>query len=76
MKLSIIIPVYNEEKTLEKILDKVINVKLKVDKEIIIVNDCSNNLTNEILKKYESKVDKIVNHDKNLGKGRSNKNWD
>ncbi|HXK74656.1 MAG TPA: glycosyltransferase, partial [Bacteroidales bacterium] len=43
MKLSIIIPVYNEEKTINLILDKVLAVELinKIEKEIILVNDCS-----------------------------------
>lgn len=43
MKLSIIIPAYNEEKTILKILKKIIKVKLTNDleKEIIIINDCS-----------------------------------
>ena len=43
MKLSIIIPVYNEEKTIHLILDKVLNVQLinQIHKEIILVNDCS-----------------------------------
>lgn len=54
MLLSIIIPAYNEEKTLVSILDKVISVVLihDVQKEIIIVNDCSKDATLEIAKEY------------------------
>jgi len=54
MLLSIIIPAYNEEKTLVYILDKVISVVLihDVQKEIIIVNDCSKDATLEIAKEY------------------------
>jgi len=52
-KLSIIIPAYNEEKTIYKILDKVIDVDLgSISKEIIIVNDCSKDQTKEIIEKY------------------------
>lgn len=54
MKLSIIVPVYNEEKTICQILDKLINVQLIGDftKEIIIVNDCSKDNTHQIILDY------------------------
>ena len=47
MKLSIIIPVYNEEKTIIKILNKIKNINLgkKIFKEIIVIDDCSNDNT-------------------------------
>ena len=53
-KLSIIIPAYNEEKTIEKILDEVLKVKLinDIQKEIIIVNDASTDNTEEVVLKY------------------------
>ncbi len=56
-KLSIIIPVYNEEKTITLILDKVINVKLisNIQKEIIIVNDFSTDNSKEIIDLLTSK---------------------
>lgn len=59
--LSIIIPVYNEEKTVHKILDKVKNVNLigGIEKEVIIVNDCSSDLT-------ESQVLHYINEHKDL----------
>ena len=52
-KLSIIIPAYNEANTIHLILDKVINVKLlnNIEKEIIIVDDCSKDRTIEVIEK-------------------------
>ncbi|PIQ74473.1 MAG: glycosyl transferase [Candidatus Portnoybacteria bacterium CG11_big_fil_rev_8_21_14_0_20_44_10] len=68
-KLSIIIPVYNEEKTVNDILARVEVVDLgNLQKEIIMVDDFSTDKTREILKKYEPKY-KIIYHDKNKGKG-------
>lgn len=70
MKLSIIIPVYNEEKTLEKITSAVEAVSLSLDKEIIFVDDFSSDRSREILSKYTSKH-RVVFLDKNQGKGAS-----
>jgi len=70
MKLSVIIPVYNEEKTIEKVIEKVRNVP--VEKEIIVVDDGSTDRTVNILKKIESKNYKdvkIIFKKKNEGKG-------
>ncbi len=67
MKISVIIPVYNEKKTINEILEKVL--KLKLDLQIIIVDDFSNDGTTEIIKKLENKVDKVLYHKKNQGKG-------
>ena len=53
MKLSIIIPVYNEKKTIIKILGRI--NKIKVSKEIIIIDDCSNDGSREIIKKINQK---------------------
>ncbi len=71
MKLSIVIPVYNEQNTLEKIIKKVLSVKLPLGvlKEIIIVNDGSTDDTLKILKKIKSKSIKIFHHTTNQGKG-------
>jgi len=69
MKLSIIIPVYNESKTILKILDKIKKVKIPIKKEIIIVDDFSKDGTRKILKKIKDKNIKIYFHNKNLGKG-------
>ena len=71
MKLSIIIPVYNEEKFIQDIIEKVKNSNTgKIKKEIIIVDDCSSDNTRKILKKkINKKVDKIIYHEHNQGKG-------
>ena len=56
MKLSIIVPVYNEENTLEEILRRVERLEMKgVVKEIIVVNDGSSDKTPQILSKIEAK---------------------
>ncbi|MEK6947270.1 MAG: glycosyltransferase family 2 protein [Nanoarchaeota archaeon] len=69
-KLSIIIPVYNEEKTIKQVIEKVKNVKLKdFSKEIIIVEDCSTDKTKDILKNLKDYSLKIFFHDINKGKG-------
>lgn len=68
-KLSIIIPVFNEKSTIEKILDILEKTDLGgVSKEIIVVDDGSRDGMREILKKYESRH-KIVYHEINQGKG-------
>lgn len=70
MKLSIIVPVYNERGTIAQILEKLEKVELGADKEIIIVDDYSTDGTREILGLYEQKY-KVVYHKKNQGKGRA-----
>lgn len=72
--LSIIIPAYNEEKTINQILDKVIAVNLgAILKEIIIVNDCSKDKTKDIIEKYidehSSENIRLINQEVNQGKG-------
>lgn len=67
--LSIIIPVYNERHTLEKILKKVEQVDLKFKKEIIIIDDGSDDGTREILKKLDDNKCRIFYQEKNRGKG-------
>lgn len=68
MKLSIIMPVYNEKPTIEKIISRVLAVP--VEKELVIVDDHSTDGTREILKNYEGKPGiKICYHPHNLGKG-------
>ena len=69
MKISVIIPSFNEEKTIEKTLDKVL--KQKVVGEVIIVDDGSRDKTSSILKENklrDSRI-KLIFHQKNLGKG-------
>jgi glycosyltransferase involved in cell wall biosynthesis len=68
-KISIVIPVYNEEKTLEKTVSAVENADvLGLQKEIILVNDCSRDRSKEILEKY-SERHTVLHHEKNHGKG-------
>lgn len=66
--LSVVMPVYNEKNTVLKIIDKVL--RLEMVKELIIVDDCSNDGTTDMLKKskFDSRV-KIFFHDRNMGKG-------
>jgi dolichol-phosphate mannosyltransferase len=67
-KLSIIIPAYNEEKTIKEILLKVKNLHIpEIEKEIIVVDDASTDQTGFILK--EQKGIKFIQHQKNQGKG-------
>ena len=67
--VDIIIPVYNEEKTLENILEILENTDFcGLNKNFIIVDDCSTDSTREILKRYEEKYT-IVYKEKNGGKG-------
>ena len=69
MKLSIIIPCYNELATIEAILDAV-RAAPWPDKEIIVVDDCSRDGTRDLLEgKLRTKVDRLVLHDRNQGKG-------
>ncbi len=71
MKLSIVIPCFNEEKTISKIIDKIIN-KVNLDKEIIVVDDCSTDQTRSILQnELKDKIDKLILNDQNYGKGYS-----
>ncbi len=65
--LSIIIPIFNEIKTIEDLLKKVL--KINVGKQLIVVDDGSKDGSIDILKKYKKKIDKIIIHKKNQGKG-------
>lgn len=75
MVLSIVIPAYNEAKTIHLILDRVIDVRLigNIEKEIIIVNDFSKDNTIDVLEEYASANPdagiKIFSQPKNMGKG-------
>ncbi len=71
MKLSIIIPVYNEEKTILKIIEKVKRVNFPVKREIVIVDDGSTDATASRIKNLELRIKnlKIIHHLKNQGKG-------
>jgi len=69
MIISVVIPVYNESKTIQKILKRINNIK-KIKKEIIIVNDGSTDDTSKIInKKCKHLYDTYVTYKKNRGKG-------
>ena len=73
--LSIIIPAYNEEKTIIQLLQKVIDVNLiaEIQKEIVIVDDCSEDTTEKIVQKFInshlSEKISLIKQDRNQGKG-------
>ncbi len=68
MKLSVIIPIYNEEQTLRQLLEKVLGVD--IDKEIILVDDNSTDNSRQIVAEYAKLPNvKAVYHTKNYGKG-------
>lgn len=68
-------PVYNEEKTIAEVVKKVCDVEYNFPAELIIINDGSHNGTANILKSIPSRLNaveiKIINHEKNRGKGAS-----
>jgi glycosyltransferase involved in cell wall biosynthesis len=67
MKLSVLIPVYNEEHTVEEVLRRVDAVDL--EKEIIVVDDCSTDRTAQILSNLRRENLVVITHDRNRGKG-------
>ena len=69
MKVSIVIPCYNEKNTIEKIVEAVRNAPIQ-RKEIIVIDDCSGDGTQAVLKeRLSQKVDRIIYHPVNRGKG-------
>ncbi len=69
MKLSIVVPCYNEKSTIEEIIAAIKKSPVQ-DKEIIVVDDCSTDGTRDLLKeKVASQVDKVLYHEVNKGKG-------
>ena len=69
MKLSIVIPCYNEAKTIRSIIERV-RASPVADKEIIIVDDCSRDGTRDLLRtQLMPLVDKVIFHEVNQGKG-------
>ena len=71
MKLSIIVPCYNEESTIKEIIRK-INSQKDIEKEIIVIDDCSTDQTRTILKNdINDQIQKLILNPKNFGKGYS-----
>ena len=70
LRLSIIIPAYNEQNTILEILKKVNLVELTdVEKEIIVIDDCSSDNTLNLLKSNNHLYKKLVVMERNSGKG-------
>lgn len=73
MQISIIVPVYNEDKTIKKILKKINTLKIWNDsnfqKEIIVVDDKSTDETSKILKENSDLFSKLITNERNCGKG-------
>ncbi len=70
MKLSVVIPCYNEIRTIEQVVRRVLDVDLEVEREIIVVDDCSKDGTRELLNSLGNDGPvKVVLHEKNKGKG-------
>jgi len=67
MKLSIVMPVYNEIRTIEEIIQRVQAVDM--EKELVIVDDCSTDGTREFLQRLDGKGAKVLFQDQNRGKG-------
>ncbi len=67
MKLSVVMPVYNEATTIAEILQRVSAVP--IEKEIVLVDDCSKDGTSEILQQQHIPNLKIITHEVNGGKG-------
>lgn len=70
-KISVVIPCFNEVRTIETILRRVVEVPLDLEKEIIVVDDYSTDGTREYLKGLEQRGDpvKVIYHSANRGKG-------
>ncbi len=68
-KISVVIPAFNEESTIEAIVEKV--QATEFDTEIVIVDDCSTDSTREKMERLETRHDNIIVlfHEKNMGKG-------
>jgi glycosyltransferase involved in cell wall biosynthesis len=70
MKVSIVIPCYNEINTIEQIIQKVLEVQLPIERELVIVDDCSIDGTREYLQSLNGCEEvKVILHEKNWGKG-------
>jgi glycosyltransferase involved in cell wall biosynthesis len=69
--LTLIIPVYNERRTISDIIERVKPLAIKNNWEVIVVDDGSNDGTYEFLRDYKDKFFKLLRHERNMGKGTS-----
>lgn len=70
MKVSIVIPCYNEIRTIEAVIQRILRVELPLEREMVIVDDCSTDETRNYLRTLtDCKEIKIIFHEKNQGKG-------
>ena len=74
MKLSIIVPAYNEEETIEEAVQSALDSPLivddqEIDREVIVVDDASTDLTPELLRTIDDPRVKVLHHAANKGKG-------
>lgn len=67
MKLSVVVPMFNEKNTIEEVYSRIRAVD--IEKEIILVDDCSTDGTKEIISGLAANDTKVLFHDKNMGKG-------
>ena len=70
IKLSIIVPAYNEENSIIKILEKVSEAEIEgVNREVIVIDDCSTDETLNLLEKNKNLYDELIKLPRNSGKG-------
>jgi len=73
MRLSVVMPVYNEKQTLFEIVRRVLEAPIDLERELIIVDDCSTDGTSELLEqlpqRFPSATIRVLRHDRNRGKG-------
>jgi glycosyltransferase involved in cell wall biosynthesis len=68
VRLSILVPVFNEERTVAALLDRVLEVDLGAEKEVVVVDDASTDGTPAVLARYADRV-RLLRHPRNRGKG-------
>lgn len=69
MKLSILMPVFNEVRTVQTMVERVLKVQFPCDIELVIVDDASNDGTSEVLDSLKADGIRLLRHPQNLGKG-------
>ena len=67
MKLSVVVPVFNEKTTIAEIIDRIRATNLSI--ELIVVDDGSTDGTREVLKRVSGKIDRLLLQERNGGKG-------